>query len=127
MIKQLNTLEGVVFFTDESNFRRVQDFLKNSHGFVNGNDWAQYKNTKWYDDTLVYEENNKGLYRCSFHRPENFTVNSGPNLEFKYWEDRLSTEQLAQDPMRTVVIEVYEMLKPVRVTNYAIEEIVIDV
>ena len=123
MTKELRTLEGVVFWTEISNFRKIQDLLKDKHGFVNARGWDEkYKDEEWFDDCLVYEENGDGLYRCLFHRQHQ----DGTNLKFKYWESKLTPEQLERDPMLEVVLEVYEMLKPVQVTNYAIEEFSMD-
>lgn len=122
-----NTLEGIVFWTEVSNFRKVQLFLKDK-GFVNCNDWPielKEELGERFDDTLVYEENGVGLYRCSFHRG----YQSEPCLEFKYWEVKLKKlgiledKTLTKDPMGSVVLEVYNLLKPVRVTNYAVDEI----
>ena len=128
MVKPLNTLVGVVFWTDESIFRKVQLFLK-ERGFVNSNSWdPKDEGEFWWDDTLVYEENSVGLYRCSFHRKHQ----EGPCLEFKYWERRLrgmgilKGRQLARDPLRDIVLEVYEMLKPVKITNYVCEEFALE-
>lgn len=123
MPKKLRTLEGVVFWTDESNFRKVQ-LLLTEKGFVNSiaydtlsEEDKKELGEKVYD-CLVYEENEIGVYRCSFHRRHQ----TGQNLEFKYWQKRLSAEQLERDPMRDVILEVYEVLKPVKVTNYTHEE-----
>lgn len=122
--RSLNTIEGVVFWTEVSNFRKIQDLLKEKHGFVNAHGWEEkYKDEEWFDDCLVYEENGSGygsgLYRCSFHRGK---VRNPPNLEFSYWDKRLTVEQRQRDPMLEVILEVYEILKPVTVTNYACEE-----
>ena len=124
------TIYGVSFWTDINNFRRVQDYLKNE-GFVNSNTWdLQYKDEFWFDDTLVYEENGVGLFRCSFHR-SNILMSNNPNFEFKYWESKLvelglrdkDSKVLIRDPMRRYIFEIYKMLSPVRVTNNRIEDI----
>jgi hypothetical protein len=119
-----DTLEGVVFWTEISNFRKVQLLLKGK-GFVNSNTWPTKLKEELgerFDDTLVYEENNVGLYRCSFHRDHQ----DGPCFEFKYWDSKLNPDQKNRDPMKPVVLEIYGLLKPVRVTNYAVDEILID-
>jgi len=122
-MKRLDTLLGVVFWTDIENFRRVQDFLKNEQGFVNALGWdPRYKDEYWFDDCLVYQEDGEGVYRTSFHRKNA----EGPCFEFKYWDNRLTDEQKGRDPMRLVVLAIYEMLKPVRVTDYNLEEVLIE-
>ena len=126
--KPLNTLEEVVFWIDVSNFKKIQDLLKEKHGFVNAHGWEEkYKDEEWFDDCLVYEENGSGfgygLYRCSFHRSVMCSNGlSNPCLEFRYWQERLNHEQIERDPMLEVVLEVYQMLKMVKVTNYTHEE-----
>ena len=131
MLKRLNTLEGIVFWTDHSNFRKVQLLLREK-GLVDSNDPPPEQRGEFeerFDDCLVYEENSIGLYRCSFHREHQ----EGPNFEFKYFERRLRSEgilleddTLLRDPMKPVVLAVYELLKPVKVTNYDIEPIVLE-
>jgi len=131
MEKPLDTRLGVVFWTDVPSFRQIQDLLKEKHGFVNARGWDQkFKDDEWFDDTLVYEENGNGVYRCSFHRPLDGMKNPNePNLEFKYFpkgERAIGVTddgKLQRDPMRDVVLEVYELLKPVRVTDYGCEDV----
>ena len=93
-MRELNTLEGVAFWTDVFNFRKIQLLLKDKYGFVNSASWPEEERDElgeMFDDCLVYEENDSGLYRCSFHRPVNCSNGlSKPNLEFKYWEKRLT-------------------------------------
>lgn len=121
---KLNTLEGVVFWTDVSNFKRIQDFLIEK-GFVNSKAWpveSKEELGELFNDTLVYEEKGIGLYRCSFNRKHQ----NGPLFEFKYWESELTQEQKDRDPMKPVVIEIYRMLKPIRVTDYNLSELDLD-
>lgn len=127
MTNDLKTLEGVVFWTDTSNFRKVQELLKDKYNFVNARTWdTKFKDEYWFDDCLVYEENGNGLFRCSFHRIYPDAKNFKPcdeHLDFKYFHsNKLSTELLVKDPLREVVLNVYDLLKPVRVTNYGFEE-----
>jgi len=116
------TVFGVAFWTEDGNFRRVQDYLK-QQGFVNSSSWnLRYKDEPWFDDTLVYEEKGVGLFRCTFHR-QLYPGSNSPNFEFKYWDNRLSSEQQERDPMRRFIFEIYKMLRPIRVTDYGCRDI----
>lgn len=123
---RLNTLHGVVFLTGVSNFKKIQDFLR-SVGFVNSDTWPIEKKAEMgelFDDVLIYEEEGIGLYRCSFHRQY---IGGHPLFEFKYWERRLTPEQKSRDPMKPIVLEIYRMLKPVKVTSYNFDEFDLDI
>lgn len=112
-------LLGAIFWTEVENFDKVKDYLRHEYGLVPplGNNVTEYYLV--YENERLVQGPQKGVYRVNFQPAHNH----GPYIGFRYYVSRLNPEIEREDPMKRVMLEVYDILKPVKVTNWAIEPI----
>ena len=118
-------LLGVIFWTEVENFDRVRDYLRKTHGLVPPI-WRDGSLAEEHVEThLVYEDPNlvsgklNGVYRANFQIEDPH----GPHIGFRYYGNRLNPRIREEDPMKAVILGTYDLLKPVKVTDWAISPI----
>ena len=123
-------LYAAVFWTDSSNFGKVRYVLKGEFGLV-GPRTDLFKRTE--KEILVYESDRptgilgnlrldgmppKGIYRVHFNEKHP----DGPNIYFHYWTPTCPKSKDG-DVMAGAILRIYDMLKPVKVTDSCIQVI----
>ncbi len=116
---------AVFFWTGRENFDRIREYLTKVHGLVapvgydgqlHADDLSMYL---IYEDARLVSGVRKDVYRDHFRTDHE----ERPHILLRYYESRLTQEIMQMNPMRSAVIGVHEILKPVRVTDDIIEEI----
>jgi hypothetical protein len=122
----------VVFWTPKDTFENVKALLKDKYRLVA----PTIADAERLDRQLVWEdEQGIGRFRVNFSYGQKIMrkdiFNSGearfvrrtdegaqPNIIFRYWSRRLDASALNNDPMLHPYLDVYRLLKPVKVTEF---------